>query len=360
MKLEKLHIKNYKSLVDLEIIKPNPFTVFAGPNGAGKSNIFEALEYFTSSIIYTDVATRLEPERLLNVSEIFIKGDLIEVIESEFGGHDNFVTRMSDSKAVDIALTGTINMHGSLVVDSGSLLVDYDEDPIYFFANLPKNPFSDNIELYKQFYHEYSRIFIGNKKLDKLQVFKQNNLSKRLFTSADNLEKVLKRLLEDEIKREYITEYLEMFIPGLNRIEVNSNNRSGTNTLHVYEKGIDKPFTKDLISDGTYNILCLLTAVFQSDGPQFLCIEEPENGLNPYVVQEFVELCRLMCEDHGHYIWLNTHSQTLVRALREEELILVDKENGATKIKQFEKGAFHGLKADEAWLTNSLGAGIPW
>jgi AAA15 family ATPase/GTPase len=32
-------------LVDLNIIEPNPFTVFAGSNGAGKSNIFEALAF---------------------------------------------------------------------------------------------------------------------------------------------------------------------------------------------------------------------------------------------------------------------------------------------------------------------------
>ncbi len=89
------------------------------------------------------------------------------------------------------------------------------------------------------------------------------------------------------------------------------------------KKELIKPFTKDLISDGTYNILCLLTAVFQSDEPQFLCIEEPENGLNPYVIETLVDLFRSACEDKGHYIWLNTHSQTLVRALKEEELILV-------------------------------------
>ncbi|WP_373512759.1 AAA family ATPase, partial [Persicitalea sp.] len=202
----------------------------------------------------------------------------------------------------------------------------------------------------------FNRIFIKNADLVRVKEISDQKLG----IDCSNLEKVLNRLLEDEITREDITEYLELFIPGFEKIEIDSNNLSGTDTLLIYEKGIDKPFTKDLISDGTYNIICLLTAVFQSDEPQFLCIEEPENGLNPYVVQQFVELCRLMCEDYGHYIWLNTHSQTLVRALKEKELILVDKENGATQIKQFEKGDFYGLKADEAWLTNSLGAGIPW
>ena len=100
--------------------------------------------------------------------------------------------------------------------------------------------------------------------------------------------------------------------------------------------------------------------MFQSDEPQFLCIEEPENGLNPYVIETLIELFRSVCEDKGHYIWLNTHSQTLVRQLKEEELILVNKEDGATQVKQFKAGDFYGLRADEAWLNNALGVGLPW
>lgn len=42
MKIKRLYINNYKSLVDFELVEPNPFSVFVGPNAAGKSNIFEA------------------------------------------------------------------------------------------------------------------------------------------------------------------------------------------------------------------------------------------------------------------------------------------------------------------------------
>jgi AAA15 family ATPase/GTPase len=48
LKIKSLHIKNFKSIVDLTINEQNPFTVFVGPNGSGKSNIFEALEFFIS------------------------------------------------------------------------------------------------------------------------------------------------------------------------------------------------------------------------------------------------------------------------------------------------------------------------
>ncbi len=151
-----------------------------------------------------------------------------------------------------------------------------------------------------------------------------------------------------------------MLIPGFENIEIASAPLSGTDSLIIYEKGTKKPYTKNLLSDGTYNILALLTAVYQSDEPQFLCIEEPENGLNPKVQKELVNLFRQKCEEEGHYIWLNTHSQTIVNQLTVKELILVDKVDGATQIKQLTDFDNHGLPMDEAWLTNSLGGGIPW
>ena len=129
----------------------------------------------------------------------------------------------------------------------------------------------------------------------------------------------------------------------------------------IYQKHYERPFNKELISDGTYNIIALLTAVYQSDEPEFLCIEEPENGLHPKVIKQLVNFFRDACEEKGHYIWLNTHSQTLVSVLEPKEIILVDKVNGETQIKQFDKDFnLHGFVMDEACLTNALGGGLPW
>lgn len=129
----------------------------------------------------------------------------------------------------------------------------------------------------------------------------------------------------------------------------------------IYQKHYERPFNKELISDGTYNIIALLTAVYQSDEPQFLYIEEPENGLHPKAIKQLVNFFRDACEEKGHYIWLNTHSQTLVSVLEPKEIILVDKVNGETQIKQFDKDFnLHGFVMDEAWLTNALGGGLPW
>ena len=166
--------------------------------------------------------------------------------------------------------------------------------------------------------------------------------------------------MKEETIKEELLDWLGLLIPGFSNIEVHSSELSGKDELVIYEAHSQEPFPKHLISDGTYNILCLLTAIFQSKEPQFLCIEEPENGLNPKVIKELVNLCRTKCEEEGHYIWLNTHSQTLVSALKPEELILVDKVEDNTRVKQITREDVNGLPLDEAWLSNALEGGLLW
>ena len=336
MKIKKLHIKNFKSIADLEIIEPNPFTVFVGPNGSGKSNIFEALEFWNLA----------RKSNLINVDNLF--GGLKEINHSGIDGNGPIIR---------------INFIEHSLISTISLLMKNDNKNYYTYENNSTHDISENdfVEKesndFKQFVVNNSRLFINSPKGNKLNLQDDN----RLTLISDNLEKVLKRILKDEFKKEEIIEWLELFIPEFEDVFIESSELSGTDTLIVKEKYSSKYFTKELLSDGTYNILALLTAIFQSDEPQFLCIEEPENGLNPKVVRELVSLFRYACEEKGHYIWLNTHSQSLVSQLKPHEIILVNKKEGETKVKQLDKDLkLYGLPMDEAWLSNALGGGLPW
>ena len=153
---------------------------------------------------------------------------------------------------------------------------------------------------------------------------------------------------------------MSLFVPGFEKIEIVKNELSGKEDIVLYEENYKKPFTGNLISDGTYNLLALITVVLQSEEPQFLLIEEPENGLNPKIVKELVGFFREKCQEKGHYIWLTSHSPSIVSELTQEELIIVDKINGETKIKQFQNIDLHGMKLDEAWLSNVFDGGLPW
>lgn len=324
MKIKKLHIKNFKSIADLEIIEPNPFSVFIGPNGAGKSNIFEALEYSNYLFSWSGVVQM-------------------------FGGKENILNHQTAKEVSQIEINYHFEQFSCFTSgESWHTLPEHD-----FLRTQKESEYNDVFHIISERLH---RIFVNNH--EKVKVNIDSNISIRL--DASNLEKVLKRILKDESKKEEILDWIRLFIPEFDDVFIESSELSRTDTLIIKERYSDKYFTKELISDGTYNILALLTAVYQSDEPQFLCIEEPENGLNPRVVKELVGFFRYACEEKGHYIWLNTHSQTLVSELTPDEVITVDKIKGETKIKQFKGEDFHGLSMDEAWLTNTLGGGLPW
>lgn len=342
MKIQELHIKNYKSIKNLNIKNPNPFTVFVGPNAAGKSNIFEALEFYN-----TDSKN--------SVYEIRLFGDInnfnMPKVEN-FSTHKFELTFETFKSYVNLS----IDDNGS--VSSGSQnFINQNPNRIITGENHPQKMFPYwQDESYKQFYNSFSRIFVGNEKIQKFDF----SDDKRLSLSCGNLEQVLKRILSEKKKNTEIIDWLELLIPGFKSIEIKTEVLSGSNNLIIYEKGIQKPLTKKIISDGTYNLIAILTALYQVDEPQFICIEEPENGLNPKVVRELVNIFRQQCEEKGHFIWLNTHSQSIVSELTTNEIILVDKVNGETKIKQIQDMDLNGLKMDEALLTNALGGGIPW
>jgi len=337
MNLEKLTIEGYKSIGKIEFVKPNRFTVFVGPNASGKSNIFEALE-------------------LLSLCEIMNPNDAKKLFGTSNDIFNQSTTQIEPQKIIlDAYLSLDLNhqIHPTLVIaDETPTFASY---IIHDTVPVPGEPIRENKD-YKHFVN-FTRLFLGQP--SRLQRNDDSRISTYGYKQS-NLEKVLKRILKDESKREEIFEILQLLIPGFERVEIVSSELSGRDDLIIYETGQKKPLNKELISDGTFNIISILAALYQSDEPQFLCIEEPENGINPFVVKELVNIIRDLCEEKGHYIWLNTHSQSLVSVLSKEEIIIVDKKNGLTEIKQIQDMDLHGLRMDDALYTNSIGGGNPW
>ncbi len=337
MKIKRLFINNFKSLVNFELIEPNPFSVFVGPNAAGKSNILEALEFFNLREVPGFENLFGGINAISNVNKPLIPIEvIIQLDKSDFPLHIKVTPRDRNTDGVfyqmDAYTQEQVNIRG---------VEDLRKQSPYF----------------EQFIFNFSRLFIGRNELVKMKT----NGNQRLRIDADNLERVLWRLLQVSTKQDEIIEWLQLLVPELEKVDVAKSELSGDYYLRIFERHLDEPIGKNLISDGTYNILALLTAVYQSDEPQFLCIEEPENGLNPYVIRTMVDFFRNACNEKGHYIWLNTHSATLVRELRNEEIILIDKVEGITQAKRVPSDFNrYDLTMDEAWLTNALGGGLPW
>jgi len=329
MRIKKIQIKNFKSLVDFELNDLKPFCAFVGPNASGKSNIFEALEFINYIKTY-----RAGTFDFFKIDDIF--SFLVEKVHSnplqfqhvfdKGSPRDLKIYLRNDSKydSPEISSNDLEQLSGEIIWDD------------------------------EQFTGNFSRIFVGNSKLQRIN---SRSLSK-LATDASNLSAIIGDIFQNDKKSNDFLEWTRIIIPEFSNIEVKKSNIDGSVEFFIYEKGSLNPFPKYLISDGTYNILALMAAVYQTDEPQFLCIEEPENGLHPQAIELLVDFFREKCEEKGHHIWLNTHSQTLVRCMEIDEIILVNKINGQTKAKQLTKTDKIDIRTDEAWLSNALGGGV--
>lgn len=363
MRIKKLQIRNFKSLVNFELENLKPFCAFVGPNASGKSNIFEALEFTNYLIKYENEA----PGFFGGVQYIF--SYYPAVIESAGLGISNqfilFDYQFEDDLNINYTAAFAKDQNRFGAVSSGSRLINgitqlmpsqirnLDERDDFIKKWIKAGNTYEND--YEQFADNFSRIFAG-----KSGLVRTPPINTKLSTDASNLSQIMGVIFQDEERRDDFIEWLRILIPEFKNIEVKKSNIDGSYDFIIYEKGSDKPFPRNLISDGTYNILSLMAAVYQTDQPQFLCIEEPENGLHPQAIEFLVDFFREKCEESGHHIWLNTHSQTLVRCLEIDEIILINKVDGITKAKQHTKEDKVNIKTDEAWLSNALGGGVLW
>lgn len=367
MRIKKIQIKNFKSLVDFELEDLKPFCAFVGPNASGKSNIFEALEFTNYVAKFSLEAASFfgGPQNIVSFSnkQVDKTGKTRNVIYFDIIFADeiriNFATHFAEKLQ---------EKHSQAMVSVGRYLSDDQLGlpllPVFEIKDLKeRDEFLIEWEKVKREYENdfeyfidnFSRIFIGKSSLKRTP-----DINGKLAPDASNLSQVIGKVFEEESARTDFVSWLRILIPEFKNIEIKQSNIDGSFEFFIYEKSSNKPFPKHLISDGTYNILALMAAVYQTNEPQFLCIEEPENGLHPQAIQLLVDFFREKCEEHGHYIWLNTHSQTLVRCLEIDEIILVNKVDGETKAKQLTKEDNIDLKTDEAWLSNALGGGILW
>jgi len=332
-KIDKVKINNYKSLVNFDIYNPSPFLVFAGANATGKSSIFEAIEFLMHSAMTT--------------------GNIALDI---FGGADKIVNFGAQSNAGSNKSILSVDLNLSFGDSEKTQSISFGVNYNYATAKLTKE-FTGVPSLDNRIVESFSHIFIDNYKRAENKI-KQYN---KLWMDASNTSKILKTILSNHTKKSEILEWLQILIPELETISIEKD-LSGKEELQVFEKAFpNKPFTGNLISEGTFNIIALLTLLYQSDEPQFICLEEPETGLNPAILKELVPFFREMTQKYNHHIWVTTHSVSLVSELIEEELVIINKKDGITLIHPCQPGDFEEMKPDEAWMSNMLkGGGLPW
>jgi len=91
-----------------------------------------------------------------------------------------------------------------------------------------------------------------------------------------------------------------------------------------------------MLSEGTRRITAILALLSREPAPSLLCIEEVENGLDPWTTLRILEELQ-SASDHGVQVLLSSHSPWLLDHVPIQNVLLVSRVEGETIYEQFDK-----------------------
>lgn len=123
------------------------------------------------------------------------------------------------------------------------------------------------------------------------------------------------------------------------------------------QKDSDYPFWPSQLSDGSIRFICLATALLQPDPPSTIIIDEPELGLHPYAITLLASLLKSASENMQ--VIVSTQSVPLVNQFTIGDLVIVEREHDETVFKRCKEQDFKAWLEDysvgELWEKNILG-----
>ena len=149
-----------------------------------------------------------------------------------------------------------------------------------------------------------------------------------------------------ELKREQIDDLIyaiQQALPDFNDVEVSRPlipqgeiYYSLTETMpsrgKTGRKSVEVPSW--MLSEGTRRITAILAVIQHVPAPTFLCIEEIENGLDPWTVVEVIKQLK-SAADRGIQVAFTTHSPWLLDHVEFDDIILVERKRGETVYSRF-------------------------
>jgi predicted ATPase len=351
--LSRLVLAGYKSIAasDIELGKLN---VLIGANGAGKSNFigfFRLISRILDQQLQSAVGASGGPDAML-----YFGRKTTEQLTAElyFGnnGYKFSLQPTQDNRLMFARECLWWNMHGDWNPKSGHF-----ESYVESQKNLTRiyNFVVPSMRSWRV-YHFHDT---GNSALVKqVHGINDNDL---LRDDARNLAAFLYRLKnhhEDQYQR--IVKAIQLVAPffGDFHLRPTVGNKEKIQ-LEWTERGQDIPFTASALSDGTLRFISLATVLLQPEQfmPAAILIDEPELGLHPFAIAALGALMKSTSEKHQ--LIVSTQSVELVNEFSADDLIIVDKTEGASTFKRLNVGSLSEWLGEyslgELWKKNLLG-----
>ncbi|UFH50681.1 AAA family ATPase [Pseudomonas sp. KNUC1026] len=316
-----IHISGFKSLVDFSITDLGQFNCLVGLNGAGKTTVLQALD-FTAQLVKGDLEKWLDKRdwtaadlhsKLTSATNIELalrirapSGELYEWVSNtnlrSMKCTSERVTRLSDSCDLLKVSKGKYILFDSpgQVIDfkySGSLLSALQEKILHSELILVRDEIR-NIRSLELLAPHLMRTPQRNKAVD-------------IGSGGERLSSFLFDLTTEQHQK--LLESLQHFYPHIVDFKV-KRRQAGWKNLYLIEKTKQEQIETEArhVNDGLLRILAILAQTLS--GHSLLIFDEIENGVNPEVTEQLVEVLL----NSGQQILVTSHSPMVLNYLPDE------------------------------------------
>lgn len=363
-RLSRLVLKGYKSIAECDI-ELGALNVLIGANGAGKSNfisLFQLLNEMYEQRLQLYVQKQGGPDVLLHFGRV-----ASERLYAEF--HFQLAKPAPVRTAYRFSLVPTLD--NRLIFESEESLFFGGEleviNPDYM---LDRGHAESKLKDAKDDYSRYVRPSVSSWRVyhfhdtspsARVKQIHGINDNEYLRDDARNLAAFLYRLSKHhELHYKRIVKSVQLVAPFFGGFHLRPSVDNPENIqLEWTESGQDVPFTASALSDGTLRFICLATVLLQPEAfmPATILIDEPELGQHPFAIKVLGGMMKSTAE--SHQIIVSTQSVELVNEFDIDNLIVVDKQGGASTFKRPNAEALSEWLNDyslgELWKKNMLG-----
>lgn len=402
--LKSIRVTNFKIVGDSGLLPLQPFTAFIGRNGSGKSSLLEALDWLSHAVVDgAEAATEpfqragdiingwyTNSERTLGIGLVFDPqdasvGDEI-AYQIEVGAEtpsdlpriisEHLSVKTRDGDTVLVRTSAGLREHRTNSRRDDRPIVKFTETPDY---ELQPDQARDQEGEFWQPINNQDRLALAyidpneNRAASLLRDFLERaaflRLNPRAIASFSPARlKRSPRVLDDDGARlaallaelddeliAILVEKLTFILQGASQLQSHKPSSPADRryiTLSERRPGDETPIEIPawVISEGTRRMTAILATLLHPMPPPLLCVEEVENGLDPWTLKYLLEELSGGV-DRGAQVLVTTHSPYLLDMLAPENIVLCDR-------KEYGVEFFAGERLPEAdALQSVLGLG---
>lgn len=379
MRIESIEIKNFRAFKNAAMQDIQRLAVLVGKNGTGKSTLFDVFSFLKDALTlnvakavakrggfrelvsrgsngpisiilkFRETGGRLATYELQikeKNGQAYVEREVLKFRRGQRGQPWHFVD-FSGGKGTAITNESAYGQEGATIERQEYFL---DDPSVLAIKGLGQ---FKEFRVVSEFRNLIENWHISDFHISDARISPEEAYSDHLSTRGENVAQVAQSLHDyhPEIFKK-ILDAMKRCVPGIEEVEARST-EDGRLVLKFRDGKFKDPFVARYVSDGTIKMFAYLVLLYDPRPFPLLAIEEPENQLYPHLMQSLSEEFRSYAQ-RGGQVFVSTHSPEFLNGFNLNEIYVLDKKDGFTKIVKVSKYKHFNSLVEQGDLPGSL------